>query len=294
MAEAWRAKGYDVRTGDLTNAQFVASLMPGIDAVIHAAALSAPWGPYKHFFAANVQSTENLAHTAQVQGVKRFVYISTPSIYFDGRDRLNVREDDPLPSRFTNHYAATKWLGEEQVRRSGLPYIVLRPRAIIGAGDQTILPRLVRARLDGRLRVIGSGENIQDLTAVSNVVQSVRLALTARPEAWGQSYNITNGEPRPLWPLIDQTLSVLDLPLDGRRLSYHTAMFLATVAETAARLSGKTSEPALTRYGVGTLAHSCTFSIDKAKQWLDYAPKQTVDEAVAEFLAWYRAGQLWP
>jgi 2-alkyl-3-oxoalkanoate reductase len=282
-------QGFEVHQGDLTDAYFVGALVPGCDAVVHAAALSAPWGPYAAFYAANVRSTEYLLQAAQKSGVERFVYISTPSIYADGRGRLNIREDDPLPKRPVNHYAATKLLGEQRVQASGLPYISLRPRAIIGAGDYTILPRLIRARLAGRLRVIGDGQNVQDLTAVSNVALAVRLSLTAPETAWNQCYNITNGEPRPLWLLIHHTLAALNLPLDERRLSYRAAMLLAVLLETAARVSGRTTEPTLTRFGVDTLAHSYTFSLEKARRLLGYTPQQTLDEAVEEFLVWYTA-----
>jgi nucleoside-diphosphate-sugar epimerase len=47
-------------------------------------------------------------------------------------------------------------------------------------------------------------------------------------------------------------------------------------------------EPALTVYGVGTLTHSFTMDITKARQLLGYEPLQTVDEAIDEFVEWYR------
>lgn len=278
---------FEARPGDLGDAGFVRELLHSVDWVVHAAALSSPWGSYRAFYAANVQSTQNLLTAAQGRGrLRGFVNISTPSIYFDGRDRLDIREDDPLPKRPVNHYAATKLQAERLVQQSGLPYISLRPRAIIGPGDYTIMPRLIRAHREGRLRQIGHGRNVQDLTAVSNVVLAVEKSLTAAPEAWNEVYNITNGTPLPLWDLIRYTMDKLDMPLAGRSIPYGIAMMLANVLELAGQIRGK--EPALSRYGVGTLACSCTFSIEKAQRLLGYEPQQSVWEAVDAFVEWYK------
>jgi nucleoside-diphosphate-sugar epimerase len=57
--------------------------------------------------------------------VKRLVYVSTPSIYFDYNSRTGVKEDDPLPEPISN-YAATKRLAEEEIDKGfaqGLPVV---------------------------------------------------------------------------------------------------------------------------------------------------------------------------
>lgn len=294
IAGSWRSRGLEFLTGSLEDAAYVQRLLQGADVVVHAAALSSPWGAYDDFYRANVLSTKNLLDAAGPAGVSRFIYISTPSIYFNGRDRLDVCEDDPLPKRFVNHYTTTKWAGEQLALASGIPCIVLRPRAIIGAGDCTILPRLIRAMEAGRLRIIGNGQNIQDLTAAANAVRAVFKALDAPPAAWNQAYNITNGEPVRLWDTIRSTLADLDLPLGERHLTYPMAMTLAKMMETAARISGSREEPVLSAYGVGTLARSNTFSIEKARRLLGYAPEQTIAAAVQEFVDWYKSGKNLP
>ena len=272
--------------GDLETAGFVKELTKNIDVVVHSAALAAPWGRYEDFYKANILATQHLLEAAEQQGVQRFIHISTPSIYFNGKDRLDIHEDDPLPRTFTNFYAQTKFEAEKLVNQAftrGFATVILRPRAIIGAGDLTLMPRLLAARQSGRLRIIGDGNTLADLTAVSNVVHAIRLAFDAPPEALGKAYNITNGQPVRLWDFISQVLSALHLPLSPRKMPYQLALALATALETFSRLtSGK--EPVLTRQGVGVLAKSCTLNIDRAKILLGYVPQQTLDQAVQEFL----------
>lgn len=48
------------------------------------------------------------------------------------------------------------------------------------------------------------------------------------------------------------------------------------------------SEPTLTRYSVGTLAHSFTMDISKAKELLGYSPHQTIENSILEFVNWYK------
>ena len=50
-------------------------------------------------------------------------------------------------------------------------------------------------------------------------------------------------------------------------------------------------EPVLTVYGVGTLSKSFTMDITKAKKLLGYNPKVTIDEAIHEFVNWYKANE---
>ncbi|TAE50402.1 MAG: NAD-dependent epimerase/dehydratase family protein [Bacteroidetes bacterium] len=258
--------------------------------VVHCAALSAPWGKKADFYEANVVATRHIADACLAHGVQRLVHISTPSIYFEFRDKYDIRESDPLPDTFINEYAATKYEAElmlAEYMRKGLEIILLRPRAIIGAGDTVIFPRLIQAHEAGRLRVIGSGNNIVDVTSVSNVCEAVRCALEAPAAACGEAYNITNGEPVALWDLIGETFSQLGLQLNRRRLPYGLAMGLAGLSETLASFTQK--EPSLTRYGVGILAFSCTLDISKARERLGYSPLQNNADTVHEFVSWKNA-----
>jgi 2-alkyl-3-oxoalkanoate reductase len=90
--------------GDLTDTLFVDTLMTEVDCVIHAAALSSPWGKREAFVAANVTTQKNLIQAAKKNSVRRYIYISTPSMYFELNDKFNIKESDPLPAKYINAY----------------------------------------------------------------------------------------------------------------------------------------------------------------------------------------------
>ena len=116
------------------------------DVVFHCAAFPSPWGNFEKFYQANVIGTRNVVQACEENNVKRLVYVSTPSIYFDYTSHINVKETDVLPEPISN-YAATKVLAEEEVDKAfanGLATITIRPRAIFGPGDTAIFPRLIR------------------------------------------------------------------------------------------------------------------------------------------------------
>tara|TARA_R110002012_G_scaffold259550_3_gene441122 strand:+ start:8980 stop:9972 length:993 start_codon:yes stop_codon:yes gene_type:complete len=275
--------------GDLVDAGYVELLLEQpIDVIVNCASLSSPWGSYEAFHQANIVSQANMIAASKKAGVQRYVYISTPAVYFNFKNRFNVKESDPLPQKASNNYAATKLQAEQLLEKSELSYVTIRPRALIGRGDTVIFPRLIRSYHEGRLKVVGSGDNVVDLTAVSNVVHSVKLAMHAPEDACGEAYNICNGEPVRLWEAINYVLGKFDLPPPKGKVPYAVASFAAIIMEWKSLLSRSKKEPVLTRQSVGILARSMTLDITKARERLGYEPGQTTWEAIDEFVEWYK------
>ncbi|MFK7950598.1 MAG: NAD-dependent epimerase/dehydratase family protein [Saprospiraceae bacterium] len=276
----------EYRLGDLTDSKYVESIVKSVDYVVNCASLSSPFGDYTDFKKANVDTQKLLIRYSEAIGIKRFVYISSPSVYNNYSDRFLVKESDVLPNPLINNYAVTKIEAEKLLQKSSLSHVIIRPRALIGRGDTVIMPRLIRAHKAGRLRLIGDGKNRIDLTSVSNVVDSIWLGLTTNKVNCGTIYNIANGEPLLIWNKIRYVLKELDLELSDKKLSYSAAMRIASVLEFIAKFTKK--EPTLMRYSVSTLANSLTIDITKAKEKLGYEPKMSTDEAIEEFLDWFK------
>ncbi|UTW60565.1 NAD-dependent epimerase/dehydratase family protein [bacterium SCSIO 12741] len=275
--------------GDLSDRSFVESLfLQNISVVVNCASLSSPWGEEEAFYSANVKTQEHLIAMSEVADVERFVYISTPGIYFNFQDAMGLVEDSPLPQKMVNAYAETKWKAECLLRKSNLPFVILRPRGLIGRGDTVIMPRLVRACEEKRLKMVGDGRNVVDLTSVLNMVQAVELAIKT-PHV-NESYNISNGEPVNLWDSIFSVLEAIGIPKPTKRIPYKALLWIAGLLEFKARVWGG-REPVLTKYSVGVLATSFVFDIRKAREKLGYRPTQTTAEAMNEFVQWYLAKQ---
>lgn len=274
---------------DLGLAEDVVGLCDGVDAVVHCAGLAAPWGPRAEFERANVYATRSLLRDAERARVRRFVYVSTSTVYTRLRDQFALREDTPLP-RPINDYARTKRLAELAVLESPLPVTIIRPRGLIGPGDPVVFPRLLRALAAGRLPIIGSGQILGDLTYVGNVADALALALEAPEESVGAVYNITNGEPVNIWELVHWLAGELELPPPTREIPFALAYAAASALELAAFVGGG-EEPLMTRYSASVLGKSLTLDISQAMNRLGYRPRVSMDEALRRFVDGWREEQ---
>lgn len=279
-AGALLAAGARGIAADLRDHAAIVAACAGIDAVYHAGALSAPWGRRADFQAINVGGTAHVIAGCERHHVGRLVFVSSPSVLFNGRDQQLLTDAAPYPQHFASIYSASKKHAEDCVNAAigrGLPALIVRPKAVFGPGDTSLLPRLVQAARQGRLPQIGDGRNLVDLTYIDNVVQALVLALDA-PAALGHTYTITNDEHVPLWGVIRAVLRALGIAANLRRLPVQAALLLARLMQARARLTGR--EPLLTTYTVATLARTQTYDIAATRRDLGYTPAVSVADGI--------------
>ena len=191
-----------------------------------------------------------------------------------------------MPSEFINTYSKTKRDAEIMLENSKIPYIILRPWGLVGRGDSVIMPRLIRAFDEGKLRIIGNGKNIVDLTSVENIVEAVILSIQTDEDGLNQTYNISDGDPVVLWECIEYMLFLLGKEMPKNKIPYSVAIVVAHLMELKSKFTNY-KEPPLTKYGIETLVKSFTIDISKAKNLLGYEPKVTIKMAIEEFAKWY-------
>src|SRR5690625_4750050 len=163
---------------DLTHEHKVIQACKGMDYVFHCGALSSSWGAYDLFYKANVLGTQHIIQGCKKYRIKRLIYVSTPSVYTANQDRIAVKETDQVSERNVNHYDGTKYIVEQYVKTAyneGLSVIIIRPRAILAAGDPNILTRLIKTNEKKCLPFIRNGNALIDVTYVDNVVHALLL-----------------------------------------------------------------------------------------------------------------------
>ncbi|QST02102.1 NAD(P)-dependent oxidoreductase (plasmid) [Pontibacillus sp. ALD_SL1] len=273
--------------GNLEDRAYVRKCCKGQDVVFHCGAKSSPWGSYESFYKANVKGTEHVIEGCREHGVKRLVHVSSPSICFRYDERKHVREEDRLPLKKANDYAETKAIAEskiEEAYRNGLPVITIRPRAIFGPGDTTILPRLIRLNESRFIPLVRKGRAELDLTYIDNVVDALILCMNADESLCGNVYHITNGERVVLKEVLQELFLKLGTPFRKKNVPYQFLYLAGWMCE-----KGYTKkEPPLTRYTVSVLGNTQTLSIEKAKRELGYEPRVSVREGVDRFVEWWK------
>lgn len=282
--------------GDIRNRDFLLRACRGHDTVFHVAAKAGIWGDRKDFFTVNVRGTENVIAACRANRIHQLVYTSTPSVVFDGSDIAGKDETLPYSSRPLCAYAETKIMAEKLVLGSNsaeLRTTAIRPHLVWGPGDTQIIPRLVQRGREGKLRIVGSGENRVDITYIENVGRAHLLAaenLAGSGSASGRAFFISQGEPVVLWEWINALFSRIDLQPMQRRISFTTAYRAGWVLECLYRLLRLRQEPQMTRFLAEQLAMSHWFSIDAARKVLGYSPLVSTSEGIDNLIRWLRTG----
>lgn len=272
---------------DLCDPAPIMPVLAGTETVFHCAALSSAWGRAAEFQALNVDATRRLLDAARDSGVKRFIFASSPSIYADGTDRLDLAEDAPLPARFATHYARSKAVAEALALSYDQPgamrVVALRPRAIYGRGDRALMPRLLTAMRRGTLPLIAGGDALIDITHVADAARAMILAADHAETVGGRAFNITSGEAWRFSQLAQAAAELFGLTPRRRHLPYAVAMALATSLETLHRLFRPDVEPVLTRQAVVSLGRSLTLDITAARNDLLYTPQVTLSDGMRDY-----------
>jgi nucleoside-diphosphate-sugar epimerase len=265
-----KAMGADFVPADLTDFPALPALCDGMDSVIHAAALSSPWGTMAEFHRINVEATLALHEAARARGA-RFVFVSSPSVYAQAKDQIGLTEDSSLPRHFLNAYAATKAEAEGRVMAKG--GVVIRPRAIVGPDDTVLLPRFLRLIEKGRFPLVRGGRALVELTDARDVARALILAERKAPEVAGRVFNISGGHALPLRETVSAIARAMNRPLRFRDLPFQPVRWLTAVTEAIAAVWPGRPEPPLTVYGLCAMAFSQTFDLTQARDRLGYAPR---------------------
>ncbi len=291
--------GVELATGDLTGPPdgSLERAAEGCQAVVHSAARVVDHGSRAEFTAANVTGTLRLTAAARAAGAQRFVFVSSPSALMHVRegDRLGIDESTPYPSRWFNHYCATKALAEQHVLAADAPGFTtcaLRPRGIWGPRDHGgFLPRLVGAMHAGRLPDLSGGKRVLvSLCHVDNAVHAcLRAAASAQPERiGGRAYFVADREATDLWMFLAEVAGLLGCPPPGRRIPLPAGRALAAAVEAAWRLrpDAATTGPPLSRYMLALLTRSTTYDIGAARRDLGYEPARTRADGLRDLVRW--------
>jgi nucleoside-diphosphate-sugar epimerase len=280
--------------GDLTNpADVEKALLQGFDAIFHVAALAGVWGRYQDFYNINYLGTKNLIEAAEAQGVQRFIYTSTPSVVFGRDDLLGVDEECPYPKEFLTPYAETKSMAEKLVlqKNNSKTFLTcaLRPHLIWGPGDPHLFPRVIQKGKEGKLRIVGDGENLVDIIYVENAAMAHVQAfehLAPSSRVCGEAYFVGQERPVKLWDFINQVLGYVKIEPVMKAIDVTTAYRLGWFFEKVFKAAGiQKPEPPMTRFVALNLGKSHYFSHAKAKRDFGYSPRVSIEEGLKRTFA---------
>ncbi|HKJ29461.1 MAG: NAD-dependent epimerase/dehydratase family protein [Desulfuromonadales bacterium] len=278
--------------GELADAGAVKRAAEGCDIIFHVAAKAGVWGPYEEFYRANVLGTKHVIDACRLHGIKRLVYTSSPSVVFDGSDMEGVDESVPYPEHFEAFYPQTKAEAEQLVLQANdqtLATVALRPHLIWGPEDNHLVPRILARGAKGALRKLGSRECLVDTVYIDNAALAHLQAadhLAVGSVVAGKAYFLSQGEPLPIWDVVNRILDAGGLPPVTRIISPSLAYTIGAILEKVYGLLNLKGEPRMTRFVAKELSTSHWFDLSAARNDFGYQPEVTFDEGIERLREW--------
>ncbi len=285
-AEAARraeAQGFETVVGDVNDTDAVRRLTTGASVVFHTAAIVDEGGEWPKFRKVNVEGTRHVASVARDAGVTRFVHLSSVMVYGFDYPRF-VSEQGPLRGE-GNPYCQTKIESEEALRllhqRGGFEVIVIRPGDVYGPGSVPWVIRPAALMKRGLFVLIDGGRGIMNHVHVDNLIDGIFAALDR--DATGEAFNLTDGAETTFRDYFTRLGALV-----GRKrfasLPRPVAMAAFAAMARGAELLGR--KPLAEPGAVPFVTRPHAYSIEKARSWLGYQPKVTLDEGMRELAAW--------
>lgn len=256
--------------GDIRNLDTCMDACKGVDYVLNQAA----WGSVPRsiempllYEEINIRGTLNMMEAARQNGVKKFVYASSSSVY---GDHPVLPKKEGVEGKLLSPYALTKRVDEEYGRLYkvlyGLDTYGLRYFNVFGRRQNpegayaAVIPKFIKQLLNDEVPTInGDGKQSRDFTYVENVVEANLKACLASSEAAGEAFNIGAG---------------------GRE-------YLIDVYHALCEALGKNIEPKFGPGRAGDIRDS-NADISKARKLLGYDPEYDFAKGVALAIDWYK------
>jgi nucleoside-diphosphate-sugar epimerase len=232
------ALGAEVRCADLLDPETLPPLFAGgVDRVFHLAAICNLSTPYAVLHPTNVVGVERITRLAMESGVKRYVQMSSSSVYGPHRGRPFLEDSERAPR---DDYGRSKSEGEEIVWKriaEGLPAVVARPCTVYGPGCTDGAGK-VFSRPTSLLAIPGSGRQRLSNVRVEDVAAAA-VHLSEFDDAGGRAYNIADDS----HPELGEALTLAAETFGSRAPRLHLPLGLvaavATLQGQVARLRGR-------------------------------------------------------
>lgn len=260
---------YTFIKGDIKDLDTCMAACEGVDYVLNQAA----WGSVPRsiemplfYEKNNIMGSLNMMEAARQQGVKKFVYASSSSVY---GDHPVLPKKEGQEGNLLSPYALTKRVDEEfaklYTRLYGLDTYGLRYFNVFGRRQDpdgayaAVIPKFIKMLMNGETPTInGDGMQSRDFTYIENVIEANLKACLAPHEAAGNAFNIAYG---------------------GRE-------YLIDIYHSLTRALGKDIEPNFGPDRAGDIKHS-NADISKAREMLGYDPDYDFDSGLKLAIDWY-------
>ena len=271
-----KAKNLNFIEGDIADFECCQKACKGVDIVLHQAALGSVPRSIKDPITSNLSNITgflNMLTAAKDEGIKRFVYASSSSVYGDSKElpKVEQRTGNLLSPyavmKYTNELYAGVFTKTYDIDTIGLRYFnVFGRRQDPNGAYAAVIPKWVGSLINNEdLYINGDGETSRDFCYIDNVIQMNLLAgTTTNKEAFGEAFNVAVGGQTTL----NELYSLIN-------------------SELSQNLDNFTQKKAIYRdFREGDIRHS-NANISKAQNLVGYNPTHNINQGMKLAIKWY-------
>jgi len=256
---------------------------------LHIAGLIHP-NRIKDLYEVNLNGTRNLLEAAAKKGVRRAVVMSSNSPIGCNPSRDDLF-DETSPYSPYMHYGKSKMLMEKYVKelmtKERLELVIIRSTWFYGPFQpprQSVFFKMIR---DGKVPIVGDGNNLRSMGYIENVSQGILLAALTK-EANGNTYWIADDRPYSMNEIIDTIERLLESEFD--QVCKHKRMRIPSITSELAYIADQMIQ-SMGMYNqkihvLSEMNKTIACSVDKAKQEIGYMPTVILEEGMRRSLKW--------
>ena len=228
------------------------------------------------YASANLDGFLSVLEACRAHPVRHLIYASSSSVY-GANDKVPYHEDDPVLAPLSL-YAATKRANElmahSYAHLYGIPASGVRFFTVYGPWGRPDMAyySFTKAILEGRpIDVFNHGEMQRDFTYIDDVVEALVRLIDLPPRRSGADAGAATAAPHTIYNIGNHT------PIELKR-------FIAVLEATLGCEARKRYLP----MQPGDVLATCA-DVEQLARVAGFAPRTTIEEGIARFVAWYRA-----
>jgi nucleoside-diphosphate-sugar epimerase len=249
------------------------------------------------FYAINVAGTQHLLSAAVKGGVRRVVAVSSNSVC-GCNPHVDHRFDEDSPAHPYQHYGRSKQQMEAALAACrmefGLETVIIRCPWFYGPQQparQALFFRMIR---DGKVPIVGDGENRRSMAYVDNLCQGILLA-AGNAEGDGKIYWIADHDPYSMNEIVD-TVERLLITEFGQTCARRRVRLPGIVGTFAYHADSLLQSLGLYHQKIHVLSEmnqTIACSTARASRELGYRPTVALEEGMRRSLRWaFAQGQM--
>ena len=291
-----KTTGAEIVFGDVTDFDTLPPVVKGIDIVFHCAAKVTPgWGTWPEYEANTVKGTENMLRASAEAGVKRFLQVSSVTVYGDACQKGDIPADETTPCEACKtpgtYYDYAKMLADracwEYHKQGKIKVSMIRIGSAYGPRDKLLADKNYINTFAPFVVWPGTCNPRHAVVHTSDIAELAILAATS-DKAISQVYNVAGPEPVRLKDFAKAMAKAQGGPKIWLTIPYSVTYFSAALMEDFAKLRRAKGMPFMNRYYIRQVRKEGYLDGSKAKNELGWVPSISLEQGTRQYVQWRR------